>query len=564
MPVSQPIPTSPISAPGPAVVNARVFRGWDYAGFVLLTALMWMTLIWLLHPWVHAGAWQEQPLCLAVMTLLLGSRVACQQFGWFLLPLMQRPNPMPPRVGWHVGVATTFVPGAESLDMLEATVTALVALAYPHDTWVLDEGDDAQVKALCAQLGARHFSRKSLAHYQTPQGPFQARSKHGNYNAWLDAVGFAQYDIVVNFDPDHVPQPTFLLEVLGYFDDPQVGYVQAAQAYYNQGASFIARGAAEETYAYYATTQMASYALGFPIVTGCHTAHRVTALQQVGGFAPHDADDLLITYRYRAAGWQGVYVPKILARGLTPVDWASYLTQQRRWARSVLDIKLRVYPRLAGRLPLRERLLGFLHGLYYVRGFTTGGVVGLLAGMLVTGLVPSVITSALPVRLVILYAVFQGTEFYKQRFFLGGWPERGLHWRAGLLQLAKWPYLLVALLEVLLDRTPPYQMTRKVQPTARRFLVIRAHLPIVLLIVLAWGVGVGRGHPVPVIVHLWAALVVLASGALMGTERWPFPAPYDPRLRECHARSGAPMSPPAVSPLLATQAAGEGLPAGLE
>ena len=229
------------------------------------------------------------------------------------------------------------------------------------------------------------------AHYQSARGRYQSRSKHGNYNAWLAAHGFAHYDLFMNIDPDHVPASTFLLEVLGYFDDPKIGYVQVAQAYYNQAASFIAHGAAEETYAYYSVTQMASYRVPvFPIVTGCHTTHRMTALQQVGGFAPHDADDLLITLWYRAAGWHGVYVPTILARGLTPVDWASYLTQQRRWARSVLDIKFRIYPDLAERLPRREQVLGWLHGLYYLRGLTTGIGIGLLAYMLVSGSVPAV------------------------------------------------------------------------------------------------------------------------------------------------------------------------------
>ncbi len=79
--------------------------------------------------------------------------------------------------------------------------------------------------------------------------------------------------------------------------------------YYNQSASFIARGAAEETYGYYSSIQMTSYALGYPIVTGCHHTHRVSALREIGGFAPHEADDLLITVHYRAAGWKGVYVP---------------------------------------------------------------------------------------------------------------------------------------------------------------------------------------------------------------------------------------------------------------
>jgi cellulose synthase/poly-beta-1,6-N-acetylglucosamine synthase-like glycosyltransferase len=280
---------------------------------------------------------------------------------------------------------------------------------YPHDTWVLDEGDDPRVKTLCARIGARHFSRKSLPHYHTADGRFRSHSKHGNYNAWLAEHGLEQYDLVVNVDPDHIPAPTFLHEVLGYFDDPWIGYIQAAQAYYNQEASFIARGAAEETYAYYAATQMASYALGFPIVTGCHTAHRTVALRQLGGFAPHDADDLLITFLYRAAGWQGVYVAKILARGLTPVDWVGYLTQQRRWARSVLDIKCRLYPHLAGRLPRRERVIGFWHGLYYLQGLTTGVGVGLLSYMLASGAVSQFLIDGTLWRLLGVYVALQGT-----------------------------------------------------------------------------------------------------------------------------------------------------------
>src|SRR5262249_13013817 len=145
------------------------------------------------------------------------------------------------------------------------------------------------------------------------------------------------------FDPDHIPSFNFLSSVIGYFEDPKIAYVQVAQSYYNKNASFIACGAAEEICEYRSVVQMASYGLGYPIIVGSHNTHRMTALQQVGGFAAHDADDLLLTLTYRAAGWRGVYVPKILAKGLTPVDWSGYLSQQRRWARSVLDIKIRRY-----------------------------------------------------------------------------------------------------------------------------------------------------------------------------------------------------------------------------
>jgi hypothetical protein len=284
---------------------------------------------------------------------------------------------------------------------------------------------------------------------------------------------------------------------------------------------------------------MASYGLGFPIVTGCHTTHRTVALQQVGGFAPHDADDLLITFLYRAAGWPGVYVPKILARGLTPVDWAGYLRQQRRWARSVLDIKFRLYPRLAGRLPYRERVLGFLHGLYYLQGLTTGIGIGLLISMLASGAVPQFLTDGTLWRLAALWAALQLGEWYQQRFFLGGWDERGLHWRAGLLQLAKWPYLGLALLDVLRHRQPVYEMTPKVRRDPKPRRVLRPHLPVVSTLEVAWLVGVVAGRPLPGLLHLWTAGLVLAFLALMATEWWPFPPPYDRQLWERQARGGS-------------------------
>src|SRR3972149_4545908 len=167
--------------------------------------------------------------------------------------------------------------------MLEETPGGVVAIRYPHDTWVLDEGDSADVRALCARHGARHFSRLHEPRYQGASGVFAARTKYGNYNAWLDAHGYAACDLVVAFDSDHIPQPGYLHEVLGYFEDERVAYVQPAKAYYNQRSSFIARAVAEETYAYYSSIQMSAYAVGHPIVVGCHNTHRVTALRAIGG-----------------------------------------------------------------------------------------------------------------------------------------------------------------------------------------------------------------------------------------------------------------------------------------
>jgi cellulose synthase (UDP-forming) len=513
------------------VISERVFQWWDYPLFSFLTCLSTSAMFYFWSYWFSLDDWLHFPVTFSVMTFLLLVTLFTNQLRWFSLPYMRRPKPITPRSNWKVAVVTTFVPDAEPLDMLDDTLTMLIHLHYPHDTWVLDENDDERVKALCLRLGAHHFSRKNFSRYQTESGVFQSHCKHGNYNAWLYEIGFDRYDIITAFDVDHVPSPTFLSSVLGYFENPKIGYVQVPQAYYNQQASFIARGAAEETYLYYSVVQMACYAMGYPIVVGCHNTHRVSALKEVGGFAPHDADDLLITLCYRVRAWQGVYVPQILARGVTPVDWRSYLTQQLRWARSVLDIKLRIFPKLAAKLPFKERMIGFVQGTNYVQGsLVMFASTMLVAVMLATGTVPLVVNLHTAWRLLILMTTLQLCAVYQQRFYLDWRSEWGLHWRAKLLQLARWPFFVAALYDVVLDRRFPYALTRKVGENSPQATALWPHCLVVILICAAWIIGVIFQDGIHPLVQLWAAIIVLTSLALYLTGRWKYPEPYDRAL----------------------------------
>jgi cellulose synthase (UDP-forming) len=509
-----------------------VFRAWDVPIYAVLTVALLTVLYLFLRYWFSLRFDAVTLIATFVLLYLLST----QLFSWYLLAVMRRPRPMPAPPGLRVGVATTFVPGAESFEMLEETVEALVAMEYPHATWVLDEGDDEKVRQLCARLGGLHFTRKHLSQYHTEDGIFQTRSKVGNFNAWLHERGFDRYDVIVGFDPDHVPEPDYLHEVLGYFADPTIGYVQAAQVYYNQDASFIARGAAEETYAYYSTGQMASFAWGYPIVTGCHHAHRTSALREVGGLAPHDADDLLITIHYRAAGWRGVYLPKVLARGLTPVDWPGYLMQQHRWARSVLDIKLRQFPRLAHLLPVKERLLGFLHGAYYLQGLWILIALVLLCYLLLTGVQPEFISYETGGYLTVLFAINLTAQFFVQRFYLDWRREWGLHLRGRLLHAAKWPYFLWALIDVVLGRKRPYTLTAKTRTGESRRLMLWPHLVAAGAVVAAWLAGMAAGHDLHPLLHAGAAVSTALSLGLVWTESWSYPDPYQ---RGLHPRASA-------------------------
>jgi cellulose synthase (UDP-forming) len=509
-----------------ALESRRRFRWWDYPIFTALTTVHLTVFSFVLYRWINDIDKSQANFIFPMLVSTFLLQLILWESRWLALPLMRVPRPISTDSGWRVAVAVTFVPGAESVEMLKKTVEALVDIDYPHDTWVLDEGDDAEVRDLCLRHGARHFSRRHMPQYQTESGPFKSRTKYGNYNAWLEEHGYRSYELLVAFDSDHIPRPNYLHQVLGYFADQRVAYVQPAQAYYNQHASFIAAAAAEETYGYYSSIQMTSFTVGFPIIVGCHNTHRVTALRQIGGFAPHEADDMVMTLLYRANGWRGVYVPHILARGLTPVDWANYLKQQRRWARSVLDLKLRVFPRYASRLPVLERILTYLHGLYYLRGPLTALQISILLFMLVTNLVPNGPGTLFLLQAGAIWLTVLICDFYRQRFFLDPRSEWGLHWRSAFVGFVKWPYFVLAFADAIRGTYGIYPITYKTRASRNATGFAITHATVLVLIGTAWTIDFLRGSAEFIPLHIATGLTAIASLAAVITSFRHFPPPY--------------------------------------
>jgi len=277
---------------------------------------------------------------------------------------------------------------------------------------------------------------------------------------------------------------------------------------------------------------MTTYSFGYPIITGCHNTHRSEALKQIGGFAAHDADDLLMTIHYRAHDWQGVYVPEVLARGLTPVDWSGYLKQQRRWARSVLDIKFRVFPKFASRMSIPTRIVSMLHGLNYLQE----GLIPLAGVMLITYLLagadsPQLLSYLLVPEFFAFVIILQLNEFFRQRFFLCPSSEWGLHWRAGLLRYAKWPQFVLAVLDVARNRKIRYVLTAKKKSSqSTNDTAMWPHLAVVIVLSLAWIIGALKGRTFEPALHVWAGVIIISSLVLFSTRFKRFPEPFERAL----------------------------------
>ncbi|MEA2491009.1 MAG: hypothetical protein QOH21_2801, partial [Acidobacteriota bacterium] len=367
--------------------------------------------------------------------------------GWYNVFHLEQPPPKAAPAGLSVAIFTTSSPG-EPYEMFVRTLAAARAITYPHTTYLLDDTRDPRFGKLARASGAVHLELVDLP-----------GAKAGKINA---ALARTTEDFILVLDPDHVPLPELFDRVLGHFDEPKVGFVQVAQAYYNQPNSFVARAAAEQTYAFYGPILQGMHGTGTAVAIGANCTFRRTALQSIGGHGIGLAEDLVTAIRLHAAGWKSIYVPEILARGLVPEDLGSFVKQQLKWARGVYEVLFREYPRAFRRLTSHQKLSYFMIGTYYLVGLTAPIYLLIPALYLWTGVQPAAmflseyLQRALPVGLfgVLIYR-------YAQRWLCDPARERGWHWRGTLLKLGCWSVYFHALVLALLGVAVPYIPTAK-------------------------------------------------------------------------------------------------------
>ncbi|MGN6757316.1 MAG: glycosyltransferase family 2 protein, partial [Thermomicrobiales bacterium] len=433
----------------------------------------------------------------ALLSVIVWRGLLEHAFHWWLVPSMARPIPFPPPPGLRVALMTCFVPGKEPLDLLERSLRAMVQVRYPHDTWVLDEGDDPAVRALCQRLGVRHFSRHGIPEFNQPRGPFLARTKAGNHNAWHHLHG-DEYDAVAQMDMDYLCKPDLLEKTLGYFRIPRVAFVGGPQIYGNVGDSFIARGSAEQAYGFYCALQMATAGQGFQLFIGTVHVIRTAALRSIGGYAPHIVEDHLTGMRLYAAGWQSIYVPEVLAVGEGPTTWSAYFAQQMRWAYGSLDILLRHMPRHWWRLPWRANIGYPLFEAFYLFGAVQ--FLGVLLTTLYFALGWNAASMDLGTWVRYAYPPFAlawTIHYWLQRYNLRE-EEGGVQIAAHVLMQAAWPVTALAFLQALVGRKLQYAVTPKGSAASRT-----ERFPFALHLVMVALVAVGLAA-LPLTGH-WAA-----------------------------------------------------------
>ncbi|MEU6456665.1 glycosyltransferase family 2 protein [Streptomyces sp. NPDC047065] len=347
-PLTQAAPGSPYQVRYRSLLRSEPHRFRVVLALTLAPLASLCALLWLLQP----AHWLNSPPLGIVMVLAIGviegARLISVVSSAHATLFARDPVPVVPDMGTRVAFLTSFVPGKEPLEMLSNTLSAAVRVRHRGSlhVWVLDEGDDPEVRMLCGRLGVHHFSRKGVAKWNQTKGVHRAKTKHGNYNAWLDAHG-GEYEFIAAVDTDHVPLPNFLERMLGYFRDADVAFVVGPQVYGNYD-NIITKFAESQQFMFHALIQRAGNRHRSPMLVGTNIALRTIALRQAGGFQDSITEDLdtgLAMHQLRNPStgrhWRSVYTPDVLAVGEGPSCWTDFMTQQLRWSRGTYETLLK-------------------------------------------------------------------------------------------------------------------------------------------------------------------------------------------------------------------------------
>jgi cellulose synthase/poly-beta-1,6-N-acetylglucosamine synthase-like glycosyltransferase len=438
--------------------------------------------------------------------------------AWFLFFLnrVKQTNPALALPEGRVAMIVTKA-SSEPWSVVRKTLEAMLDQEFPrpYSVWLADEDPSPTTTAWCQQHGVQVSCRKDVPTYHNASWPRRTRCKEGNLSYFYEAMGgYDNYDFVAQLDADHVPEPSYLAEIIRPFANPAVGYVAGPSICdSNVRVSWAARGRLYAEAAWHGAIQ-AGYNTGFaPQCIGSHYAVRTTALRQIGGLGPELAEDFSTTLVMNSAGWQGAFALNAIAHGDGPASVADCITQEFQWSRSLVNIFLTLWPSHIQRLPLRLKIqLGFsqvwyfLFSLHMVLAYLLP-IVALVSGTpwVTVSLPEFLLRASLPVGVAALTVVWA-----RKQGWLRPAESKVLSWEAILFEYVRWPWMVLGIVHAIVGTLASREFSFRVTPkgaTRPRSLPYALLLPYVIIVVAEAGVVILTDRPGDAIGYTYLALV---------------------------------------------------------
>jgi len=390
-------------------------------------------------------------------------------YSFFFALRMAKPHPelrIPD--GLKVAMVATKVPD-EPWPMVKNTLKRMLDQPYPHATWLADEDPSLEVQAWCHRNSVLLSSRKDCPDYHCEDWPRRKKCKEGNLAYFYDHHGYQDYDIVVQLDADHFPEPGYLDAMLKPFANPAVGYVAAPSICdRNADQSWTARGRLFFESFLHGPLQMGYTNRWRPICIGSHYAVRTKALKQIGGLGPELAEDLSTSLLFISHGWQGAFAYKAICHGLGPASFQDCMVQEFQWSKSITNVLIKHSGPWMSELPWQLRIqLLFIQWFYPIRGFlsTAAIAIGGLALLTSQPWIMLYYPRFLALNFIQVLLALLPCLWLRRQGLLRPYDARLFTWEVWLFEITRGPWIMLGVMSSIFDhlfhRSSIFRITRK-------------------------------------------------------------------------------------------------------
>jgi cellulose synthase/poly-beta-1,6-N-acetylglucosamine synthase-like glycosyltransferase len=251
---------------------------------------------------------------------------------------------------------TVQLPLFNELYVVDRLLKAVTAIDYPREKLeiqVLDDSTDETARvaeAVVAKYAAQGFDIHYI--HRSDRTGFKAGAlENGNKSA--------KGELLAIFDADFVPKPDCLRKLVDFFTDPMVGCAQMRWSHINGDYNLLTRLQTIMLDGHFVVEQTTRNRTGgFFNFNGTAGIWRREAIELSGGWQ-HDTltEDTDLSFRAQLMGWKFVYLLDEEAPAEIPVEINAFKAQQRRWAKGVMQVGLKLYPRIwLAPLPFRVKL----------------------------------------------------------------------------------------------------------------------------------------------------------------------------------------------------------------
>lgn len=300
---------------------------------------------------------------IVIISLYFGILFILSLYGFYRLKLVYLffrylPHaPKPKSEFSELPKVTVQLPLFNEMYVVERLIEAVAAIDYPRELLEIQVLDDSTDETIA-------IASRVVAEYQK-QGfdiSYLHRTDRTGFKAGALEAGLknAKGQFVAVFDADFLPRPDCIKKMIHYFTDEKIGMVQMRWSHINGDYSLLTKIQSIMLDGHFVVEQMARNRSGsFFNFNGTAGMWRREAIEYSGGWQ-HDTltEDTDLSYRAQLMGWRFVYLLDEDAPAELPVEINAFKAQQRRWAKGLIQVAIKLLGRMLknDNLPTRVKV----------------------------------------------------------------------------------------------------------------------------------------------------------------------------------------------------------------